>query len=60
MQDVVNYVIVDPAVDEAGLYFYLNPRSGEISLKQTLFQTGRNVYRVSCSSMSIEACSGER
>ena len=57
---MVNYVIVDPAVDEAGLYFYLNPRSGEISLKQTLFQTGRNVYRVSCSSMSIEACSGER
>ena len=53
LQDVVNYVIVDPTADDAGAYFYLNPRSGEISLKQTLFQTGRNVYRVSGSSPQL-------
>ncbi|KAL8559117.1 hypothetical protein ACOMHN_046165 [Nucella lapillus] len=43
--DVVAYEIVDPLVDDAGQFFYLNPRSGDITLKQTLFQTGRNLYR---------------
>ena len=55
LQDVVQYGIVDPTADDSGLFFFLNPRSGEISLKQTLFQTGRNLYRVS-SYCDLDVC----